>query len=300
MLKKHLTIASRKSPLAMKQTEQIRDALLHHYPHLTINILGISTEGDKRLDVMLSEIGGKGLFVKELEEALLDGRADLAVHSMKDMPMDLPKGLAVPVMSQREEPYDVFVSNRYDSFSALPAGAIVGTSSLRRQTQLYRNRADLKYQSLRGNIQTRLQRLDEGHYDAIILAAAGLIRLGQKERIKEILSPDLCLPSAGQGVLGLECRKDDAALIDLISPINDARTMASVLAERALCRRLGGGCKVPLAAFAILEGDTIYLRAAYAMKDGVILKTEVRGEMQQAEQLGLEAAQLLIAQGAQE
>jgi hydroxymethylbilane synthase len=230
MTKRRIVIATRESPLALAQTEIIKKLLLHHYPHLTVEFLGITTQADKRLDILLTEIGGKGLFVKELEEALFDGRADIAVHSVKDVPMDLPSGLVMPVIGKREDPRDAFVSNQYASLLQLPSGASVGTSSLRRQTQIRAVRPDIELRMLRGNMNTRLGRLDKGDFDAIILAAAGLQRLQMGGRIRDYLSTEQSLPSAGQGALGIECREDDKTIIELIMPLNDTATQLNVTA----------------------------------------------------------------------
>lgn len=299
MTKRHIVIASRESPLALAQTESIKQALQALHPHLAVDILGITTEADKRLDIVLTEIGGKGLFVKELEEALLDGRADLAVHSMKDVPMQLPPGLILPVIGKREEPRDVFVSNTYKSFAQLPSGSIVGTSSLRRQTQLRALRSDLIMQNLRGNINTRLKRLDQGDYDAIILAAAGLKRMHMGDRIQAYLSTEQCLPSAGQGALGLECREGDEALLALISPLNDVPTQQRVAAERAVCRRLGGGCKLPVAAYAEIHHGVLSLSGLVSNATGTrILRASLTGDPLHADSLGLRVAEELLQQGA--
>lgn len=300
MTKRHIIIATRESPLALAQSELIKKQLLALYPHLTVEFLGITTQADKRLDINLLEIGGKGLFVKELEEALYDGRADIAVHSMKDVPMDLPPGLALPVIGKREEPRDVFVSDKYQSIAQMPSGASVGTSSLRRQTQLLALRSDLTYQSLRGNINTRLRRLDEGDYDAIILAAAGLKRMDFGNRIRSYLPVDQVLPSAGQGALGIECREDDAAIMDLIAPLNDFITNDCVTAERAMCRRIGGGCKVPVAAYAEIHHGVLHLRGLVANSTGMrILRAELKGEPKNVDSIGTRVAEELLQQGAE-
>lgn len=300
MTKRHLTIATRESPLALQQAEIIKKSLLEKHPHLFIEFLGITTQADKFLDTTLTEIGGKGLFVKELEEALLDGRADIAVHSMKDVPMELPDGLTIPVMTHREDPRDVFVSDKYRSLMQMPIGAIIGTSSLRRQTQLKAIRPDLTWQNLRGNINTRLRKLDEDEYDAIVLAGAGLLRMGFGNRIKAYFSTQEVLPSAGQGALGIECRSNDERMLELIQPLNDQATYVCVSAERALCRRLGGGCKVPVAAYAHLQHEKIVLQGLVSNPNGTkILHTRIEGQLQQAESLGTRAAEELIQQGAE-
>jgi hydroxymethylbilane synthase len=300
MTKRHLTIATRESPLALAQAESIKDLLQKHHPHLSVDLLGITTQADKRLDVLLTEIGGKGLFVKELEEALLDGRADIAVHSMKDVPMELPPGLCLPVIGEREDPRDAFVSNEYASLMQLPSGASIGTSSLRRQTQMSVLRNDIILKTLRGNINTRLQRLDNGDYDAIILAAAGLKRMDFGNRIRAYLSVEQSLPSAGQGALGIECREDDEATKALIAPLDHAITNSCVTAERALCRRIGGGCKVPVAAFAQMHRGVLLLRGLVAGQDGIhILRAQLEGEAKNAESIGTRVGEELLQQGAE-
>lgn len=299
MTKRHIVIATRESPLAMRQTESIRDLLVALHPHLSVELLGITTQADKNLDVGLIEIGGKGLFVKELEEALLDGRADIAVHSMKDVPMDFPPGLVLPVIGEREDPRDAFVSNRYDSYAQLPANAVVGTSSIRRQTQLHALRSDIEMQLLRGNINTRLKRLDNGDFDAIILAAAGLMRMGLSSRIRQYFSSEQSLPSAGQGALGIECRENDTAIIELISPLNHVITQQCVMAERAVCKQLGGNCKVPIAAFAQIHHGTLNLHALVSNHSGIrILRAKHSGDPAQAESIGKRVADELLQQGA--
>ena len=300
MTKRHLTIATRESPLAMRQAELVRDQLIALHPHLSVDFLGITTQADKRLDVTLTSIGGKGLFVKELEEALLDGRADIAVHSMKDVPMDLPPGLVLPIITKREEPRDVFVSNQYHSIMQLPRGAKLGTSSLRRQTQLRLLRSDIELKNLRGNIHTRLKRLEEGEYDGIILAAAGLLRMGLGSRIRCYLSTEESLPSAGQGALGLECREGDAQTLALITPLNDAITSACVIAERAMCRQLGGGCQVPVAAYAEIHHQELTLRGLVSNRLATkVLRARLTGGMSQAETIGLRVAEQLLGKGAE-
>jgi hydroxymethylbilane synthase len=300
MTKRHLTIATRESPLAMRQAEAVKELLIQHHPHLSVDFLGITTQADKRLDVVLTEIGGKGLFVKELEEALLDGRADIAVHSMKDVPMELPPGLSLPVIGEREDPRDAFVSNEYSSLMQLPSGAAVGTSSLRRQTQLQAVRNDITMSNLRGNINTRLQRLDNGDFDAIILAAAGLKRMDFGNRIRAYLTIEQSLPAAGQGALGIECREDDEATHALIAPLKHDITQTCVEAERALCRRIGGGCKVPVAAFAQIHRGVLTLRGLVANRDGTrILRVHLDGEPKNADSIGTRAADELLQQGAE-
>lgn len=300
MTKRKLIIATRESLLALKQTEIIQAALQKLYPNLRIEVLGITTEADKRLDITLAKIGGKGLFVKELENALLDGRADIAVHSMKDVPMELPSDMIIPTICEREDARDAFVSNRYQALSLLPTGASVGTSSLRRKTQLAILRKDLTLTNLRGNIHTRLKKLDDGEFDAIILASAGLKRMGLTNRIQTYLSTDESLPAAGQGALGIECRKEDEAIIEMIKPLNHSQTFACVTAERTLCRRLGGGCMVPIAAYAELHHGILSLRSVIAGPNGMpVLRAHLQGEPNQAETIGHQVAEHLLRQGAE-
>lgn len=300
MTKRNIVIATRESPLALQQAESIKALLLKHHPHLSVDLLGITTQADKMLEVTLTEIGGKGLFVKELEEALLDGRADIAVHSMKDVPMELPYGLSLPVIGKREEPRDAFVSNQYTSLAQLPHGAVVGTSSLRRQTQLKALRSDLTLKNLRGNINTRLHKLDDNEFDAIILAGAGLHRMNLNKRIRSYISIDDILPSAGQGALGIECREDDKATLALIAPLNDPITNACVTAERAMCRRLGGGCKVPVAAYAQIQHDQLWLRGLVASQNGIqIIRSQLTGSSDHANDIGTRVGVELIQLGAE-
>ncbi|RTZ78244.1 MAG: hydroxymethylbilane synthase [Gammaproteobacteria bacterium] len=301
MTDQSIRIATRKSPLAMWQAEHVAAALQAAHPGLQVELLGMSTQGDKILDTPLAKIGGKGLFVKELEQGMLEGRADIAVHSMKDVPVELPEGLHLPVIMEREDPRDAFVSNAYGSLDELPEGARVGTSSLRRQSQLLELRPDLELLPLRGNVNTRLRKLDEGEYDAIILAAAGLIRLGFGERIRTFLEPEQSLPAIGQGAVGIECRAEDERVNRLIAPLLHAPTAARVLAERALNNRLEGGCQVPIAGHAILEKGQLWLRGLVGSVDGkVIIRGEIRGEEAEAESLGVTLAERLLADGADE
>lgn len=298
---KTLKIATRQSPLALWQAEHIRERLETLHSGLKVELVTFVTQGDKILDTPLAKIGGKGLFVKELEAALLDGRADLAVHSMKDVPMQLPEGLELAVICEREDPFDAFVSNQYESFDALPQGAKLGTSSLRRKSQILKQRPDLDVIDLRGNVGTRLGKLDAGLYDAIILASAGLKRLGLHERIRHTLSAELSLPAVGQGALGLECRSDDQAVLDLILPLMHVDTNACVRAERAFNAYLEGGCQVPIAGFATLENQNIRLEGRVGSADGqTLLQAVVSGTPDQAEQLGVELAKRLLEQGAGE
>jgi hydroxymethylbilane synthase len=294
-----IRIATRKSPLAMWQAEHVADTLRRTHPGLVVEILGMSTRGDKILDAPLAKIGGKGLFVKELEQGMLEGRADIAVHSMKDVPVDFPGGLHLPVIMEREDPRDAFVSGRYAGINDLPDGARVGTSSLRRQCQLAERRPDLVIRPLRGNVNTRLSKLDAGEYDAVILAAAGLMRLGFEQRIRVRLSPEESLPAIGQGAIGIECRSDDSRVNDLITPLHHADTADRVRAERAMNHRLMGGCQVPIAGHALLDGDELHLRGLVGTPDGTrILRAERRGPRAEAEALGTALADELLAQGA--
>jgi hydroxymethylbilane synthase len=294
-----LRIATRKSPLAMWQAEHVAASLRAAHPGLQVELLGMSTQGDKILDTPLAKIGGKGLFVKELEQGMLEGRADIAVHSMKDVPVELPAGLHLPVIMAREDPRDAFVSNRYASLDELPEGARVGTSSLRRQCQLADRRPDLLIQPLRGNVNTRLAKLDAGDYDAVILAAAGLKRLGFAERIRACIPPEDSLPAIGQGAVGIECRSDDARVNALIAPLHHAETAARVRAERAMNHRLHGGCQVPIGGYALLEQDTLWLRGLVGTVDGSeVIRAEIRGPVSAAEDLGTALAEELLDHGA--
>jgi len=252
-----IRIATRNSPLALWQAYFVRDLLESRHPEITVEILGMSTKGDQILDRSLSKVGGKGLFMKELEEALLDGRADIAVHSMKDVTIDLPAGLEICCVFDRETPNDAFVSNSYQSLSDLPAGSVVGTSSLRRRAQLKHFYPNLQIKDLRGNVNTRLKKLDDGEYSAIILAAAGLKRLGFDERITSLLSDEESLPAVGQGIVGIECRDDDAPLKELLRSLNSHESEVCITAERSMNRVLDGGCSVPIAGFAQLVGDQL-------------------------------------------
>ncbi len=298
---KTLKIATRQSPLALWQAEHIRARLEAMHADLTVELVTFVTQGDKILDTPLAKIGGKGLFVKELEAALMDGRADLAVHSMKDVPMALPEGLSLAVICEREDPLDAFVSNHYASFADLPQGAKVGTSSLRRKCQILKARPDLEIIDLRGNVGTRLSKLDDGQYDAIILASAGLKRLGLAERIRHTIQPDVSLPAVGQGALGLECRSQDQAVLDLILPLMHPETNVCVRAERAFNAYLEGGCQVPIAGYATLQNGQLQIEGRVGSVDGqTILKAVQFGAPEQAEMLGEELAKALLAQGAGE
>ncbi|MFC1749320.1 hydroxymethylbilane synthase [Pseudomonadota bacterium] len=301
MSQETIRIATRKSPLAMWQAEYVRDRLIEAHPGLQVELLGMTTQGDKILDSPLAKIGGKGLFVKELEVRMLEGGADIAVHSMKDVPVEFPEGLHLSVICEREDPRDAFVSNNFESIQALPQGAKVGTSSMRRQSQIRAIRPDLEILDLRGNVNTRLKKLDDGLYDAIILAAAGLIRLGFDERITQLIDTDTSLPAIGQGAVGIECRSDDPRVNELLAPLNDAETHTRVLAERAMNNRLEGGCQVPIAGHAVLDGDKITLRGLVGAPDGSnIIRGETSGPATEAEALGTQLADDLLERGARE
>jgi hydroxymethylbilane synthase len=296
---REIRIATRKSALALWQAEHVKARLEQAHPGLKVSLVPMVSRGDKLLDAPLAKIGGKGLFVKELETALLEGEADIAVHSMKDVPMDFPEGLGLYCICEREDPRDAFVSNTYASLDALPAGSVVGTSSLRRQAQLLARRPDLKIQFLRGNVNTRLAKLDAGDYDAIILAAAGLIRLGFEERIRASISAEDSLPAGGQGAVGIECRTADSEIHALLAPLHHRDTALRVTAERALNKRLNGGCQVPIACYALLENDQLWLRGLVGQPDGgLLLRAESRAALTEAEALGVQVAEDLLAQGA--
>ncbi len=298
-----LVIASRESRLAMWQAEYVRAALQKYYPACDVSILGMTTRGDQILDRSLAKVGGKGLFVKELEVALAEGRADLAVHSLKDVPMELPPGFALSAILEREDPRDAFVSNHYADLAALPAGAVVGTSSLRREASLRARFPHLVIQPLRGNLDTRLSKLDRGDYAAIILAAAGLKRLGLSERIRAVIAPETSLPAAGQGALGIEIRSDRPDVQAWLAPLHHTPTALAVTAERAVSRRLGGSCQVPLAAFAQwTDAGALRLRAFVASPDGR-RKLAAEGEtapatLAEADALGASVAQQMLDGGA--
>ena len=299
MLEKTLKIATRQSPLALWQANYVKDRLQQLYPDLTIELVPMVTKGDVILDSPLAKIGGKGLFVKELENALLTQEADIAVHSMKDVPMQFPEGLGLAVICQREDPRDAFVSHSYRTFAELPQGAVVGTSSLRRQCQLKALRPDLDIRSLRGNVGTRLSKLDNGDYDAIILASAGLIRLGLADRIASFIDVEQSLPAAGQGAVGIECRTDDVQVHTLLAPLADAETTYCVRAERAMNNHLQGGCQVPIGGYAVLQQGQLYLRALVGDIDGSrIIRAEGKNAVENAEVLGVQIAEQLLAQGA--
>ena len=298
---KKLVIASRESMLAMWQAEHIKGRLKALYPDCEVEILGMTTRGDQILDRTLSKIGGKGLFIKELEQALQDGRADLAVHSIKDVPMELPEGFALAAIGERASPFDAFVSNQYARLEDMPEGAIVGTSSLRREAQLRAKFPHLTINPLRGNVQTRLSKLDNGDYDAVILAAAGLQRLGLDGRIREILSPADSLPAAGQGALGIEIAARRTDLADILRPLNHEETAACVTAERALARALGGSCQVPLAAYCVMEDGLLTLNGLVGHPDGsVIIEASAQAPAAYADALGRAVAKRLADDGAEE
>jgi len=301
MPNKTIRIATRKSPLAMWQAEHVAAELKRAHPGLEVELIGMSTQGDKILDTPLAKIGGKGLFIKELEQGMLEGSADIAVHSMKDVPVELPEGLHLAVIMKREDPRDAFVSNQYKSIDDLPKGAVVGTASLRRQSQLLETRPDLKIKTLRGNVNTRLRKLDDGEYDAIILASAGLIRLEFEARITARIGPERSLPAIGQGAVGIECRSDDPEINALIAPLHDQNTAYCVSAERALNQRLNGGCQVPIAGYAMLESGNLWLRGLVGEPDGSrIIRGEVEGSVEEAEEMGVGLAERLLEWGADE
>lgn len=300
MSKRTLRIATRSSALALWQAEFIKSELERLHDNVEVELVKIKTQGDKILDVPLAKIGGKGLFVKELEEAMLAGSADLAVHSMKDVPMEFPQGLGLVAICEREDPTDAFVSNDYENVDSLPHGAIVGTASLRREAQLRAYRPDLEIRTLRGNVNTRLAKLDAGDYNAIVLASSGLKRLGFNDRIRYCLPDSVSLPAVGQGALGIECRLDDAELISMLEPLDHRDSSDRVKAERALNRRLQGGCQVPIAAYALLEDDdTLWLRGLVGAVDGTqVFRVEGRAPRSEGERLGRELAEDLLALGA--
>lgn len=302
-----LKIATRQSPLALWQARHIQTRLQALYPQLSINLVTMVTKGDKILDTPLAKIGGKGLFVKELEQALYEKQADIAVHSLKDVPMDLPDGLTLGAYCQREQPTDAFVSNKFSALDDLPQGATLGTSSLRRQCQIQQYRPDLNIISLRGNVGTRLAKLDADDYDAIILATSGLKRLGLTERICHEIDTDISLPAVGQGALAIECRADDTDVLNLLKPLNHELSRLCVLAERAMNRHLQGGCQVPIAGFAVIEDDKLTLTGRVGSVDGnVLLKAQQTNALTDdaqenehiANAMGITVAQALLAQGA--
>jgi len=294
-----IRIATRKSPLALWQAEHVRARLESLHPGLCVELVAMSTQGDRILDSPLSKIGGKGLFVKELEQGMLEGRADIAVHSMKDVPAEFPSGLELGAVLEREDPHDAFVSNKFSSLDELPQGAVVGTSSLRRQCQLRARRPDFQIRDLRGNVGTRLSKLDAGEFDAIVLACAGLKRLEMEARITQTLSSELMLPAIGQGAIGIECRSDDVAVQKLIASLNDPDTASRVQAERGMNARLAGGCQAPVAGFALLDGDTLHLRGLVGWPDGSkIIRGENSGNVKEAAAIGDALAEDLLSRGA--
>jgi hydroxymethylbilane synthase len=294
-----IRIATRKSPLALWQAEFVKAELERIHTGLSVELVPMTTKGDVLLDTPLAKVGGKGLFVKELEVAMLENRADIAVHSMKDVPVDFPDGLGLEIICEREDPRDAFVSNHFTSLAELPKGAVVGTSSLRRQCQIRAMRPDLIIKDLRGNVGTRLAKLDGGDYDAIILAAAGLIRLKLISRIASYISPDESLPANGQGAVGIECRTDDSRVKALLAPLEHLETRYRVIAERAMNTRLEGGCQVPIGAYAEIEGDELTLSGLVGNPDGSQIVTgQVKGLKTEARELGEQLAEILLAQGA--
>jgi hydroxymethylbilane synthase len=300
MSEQTIRIATRKSPLAMWQAEHVAAELKKAHPGLTVELIGMSTKGDRILDAPLAKIGGKGLFVKELEQGMLEGTADIAVHSMKDVPVELPEGLHLPIIMQREDPRDAFVSNTCASLDDVPQGACIGTSSLRRQSQLSERRPDLVIKPLRGNVNTRLAKLDAGEFDAIILASAGLIRLGFSARIASFISAEQSLPAIGQGAVGIECRENDEHINNLLKPLHHTETAICVRAERAMNHRLNGGCQVPIAGYAELKDGTVYMRGLVGEPDGSnILRSQAQGDSSDTEQLGIQVAEELLGLGAE-
>lgn len=294
-----IIIATRESPLALWQAEHVQALLRDRYPEKDVKLLGMTTKGDQILDKTLSKIGGKGLFVKELEVAMQEGAAHLAVHSLKDVPMELPEGFVLAAVSSREDPRDAFVSPRYETLESMPAGSVVGTASLRRELMLRSKFPHLVVKPVRGNVGTRLRKLDSGEYDALIMASAGLKRLGLEERIREIISDEISLPSPGQGALGLECLANDEKTREAIAFINDEQTRACCLAERAVSRALGGSCQVPLAAYATIADSTMRLRALIGdHTTGELVATEQIGPWTEYERLASEAVEALLKQGA--
>ena len=299
MAKKIIRIATRQSPLALWQAEHVAALLVQAYPDVTTELVKMVTRGDKILDAPLAKVGGKGLFVKELEQGMLEGEADIAVHSMKDVPIEFPEGLHLAAILTREDPTDAFVSNQYKSFSELPTRARIGTSSLRRECQLKQHLPEAEVLPLRGNVNTRLAKLDAGEYDAIILASAGLKRLGMGDRITQTLDTSVSLPAVGQGAIGIECRVDDVEINQMLAALHDQVTGVCVKAERAMNTRLNGGCQVPIAGFAILQETQVFMRGLVGSPDGqVIYRAERAGSIEQAESLGQQIAEDLLSQGA--
>jgi hydroxymethylbilane synthase len=296
-----IRIATRESPLALWQANHVKALLERAHKNLQVTLVPMTTQGDQMLDTSLANVGGKGLFVKELEQAMLEDRADIAVHSMKDVPAQQPEGLTLAVFMQGEDPRDAFISNRYKTLDELPQGAVVGTSSLRRQTQLRAQRPDLVVKELRGNVGTRLRKLDEGQYDAILLAHAGLVRLGLGQRIAQSFDVEKFIPAIGQGIIGIECREDDTKTLELISPLHHEISAARLRAERALNSRLGGACQVPVAGHARVLGKRLHLQALVGVPDGSrIIRGEIEGLAADGPTLGIELAQRLLLGGARE
>lgn len=294
-----IRIATRKSPLALWQAEYVKAQLQLYHPGLEVELVSMQTEGDRILDRSLSLVGGKGLFIKELEQALYENQADIAVHSMKDVTIDMPEGLKLPVILERQDPHDVFISEKYKRISDLPQGAIVGTSSLRRKCQLMAWRGDLNIKDLRGNVGTRLKKLDDGEYDAIILAAAGVMRLGLEDRISEVISTDIILPAIGQGAIGIQMRTEDNDVLEMITSLNDETTKQQVETERVVSRRLFGGCQLPIAAYAEIDKENIKVSGMVGRIDGSeIIKDSVSGRLEERDVLGLQLAETLLENGA--
>lgn len=299
MAQDKLRIATRRSPLAMWQAEHVAAELRRHHPGLEVELVPMVTRGDRILDQALSRIGGKGLFIKELEQGMEEGRADLAVHSMKDVPWRMPDGFVLPVILERHEPTDAFVSNHYRQLDDLPEGGHLGTASLRRQCQAKARRPDLRVSTLRGNVNTRLSKLDAGEFDAIILAASGLSRLGFDDRIARRLPPEESLPAVGQGALGIECLADDQRVQALVAPLDHAPTHTLLKAERAMNARLQGSCQVPIAGYACYQGEEIWLRGLVGSPDGQrVVRGEIRGPIAQAAELGDRLGEELLERGA--
>jgi len=299
LAEKIIRIATRQSPLALWQAEHVAELLVRAFPGVRTELVKMVTRGDKILDAPLAKVGGKGLFVKELEQGMLEGSADIAVHSMKDVPVDFPEGLHLAAILSREDPTDAFVSNRYSTLNELPANARIGTSSLRRECQIKEKFPDAEVVPLRGNVNTRLAKLDAGDYDAIILASAGLKRLGMAKRITQSLDASVSLPAIGQGAIGIECRVDDMEINEILRVLHDAETGLCVSAERAMNERLNGGCQVPIAGFALLQGEQIFMRGLVGNPDGsVIYRAERSGALDQGEVIGRLIAEDLLAQGA--
>ena len=296
---KTISIATRKSPLALWQAEHVKAQLQQHHPELKVDLVSMQTQGDRILDKPLSLVGGKGLFIKELEQALYEHRADIAVHSMKDVTIDMPEGLQLPVILERENPHDAFISEKYKRISDLPQAAVVGTSSLRRKCQLMAWRGDLNIKDLRGNVGTRLNKLDDGEYDAIILAAAGVIRLGLEDRISEIIPVDIILPAIGQGAIGIQMRTGDNDVMEMLASLNHKTTQQRVETERVVSRRLFGGCQLPIAAYCEIGQETVKISGMVGRIDGSeIIRDSVVGHLQERESLGLQLAETLLKNGA--